>query len=581
MISWRHYNDGYVDLRGGVLSGVDPHFVPEGYAAKAVNLVFRSGVPETRPSFLDPGAPMPERALRGRFQGACAYTYAGVTRIAFAVQGDVYAWNPAENTIQRLTEAVVIRDHTLPRMSFLDTGRHLIVNDGKNLPMLVQGLNVRDSDPQAESVFTGLNGEIGPGTHMAYGYNQLCMALPGSNQFIIADPAVAGGQEDNYLFDTLNQYLTGAGAFEVAGGQGNITCLKMQPQLDMPEGVGPLLVFTPSVIEAYNITVPRENWGTQIITQRILNRGTDSAASVVVANGDVYFRSRDGIHTIKQARSAETSRAYQSAARGNQHWIEGDAPGLLPYISGVFFDNRVLMTCAPWRLRQDDGQMDVACAGMTVLDLDVERSPRDSLTEIADGLWTGMEVTQLVTAWINGEERCFAFVKDIDGNNAIREISTQQLGRDFSGPTRSRLYTRAFDLAGILACKTFGGLDVFLSKVIDSTKIRAHWKPDGHPVWRPLGFKAKQFGCKPPCPPAPCNAVPSPEARQAFGGDDAYKAFYRAEIRLDVQGHARLNALRVQATPVSTEAAFGPAPPKDCGMVEACPDNDFSLGALQ
>jgi hypothetical protein len=225
--------------------------------------------------------------------------------------------------------------------------------------------------------------------------------------------------------------------------------------------------------------------------------------------------------------------------------------------------------------------MDVACSGMTVLDLDVERSPRDSLTEIADGLWTGMEVTQLVTAWVNGEERCFAFVKDADGNNAIREISAHQYGRDFSGPIRSRLYTRALDLAGILAQKTFAGLDVFLSKVVNSTKVRVAWKPDGHPVWRTLGHKAKEFGCRPACPSAPCNVVAAPAARQSFGTDEQNKAFYRAEVRLDIQGHARLNALRVQATPVSTEAAFGPSEPKDCGSVEACPDNDFLLGVLQ
>jgi hypothetical protein len=142
MISWRHYNDGYVDLRGGVLSGVDPHFVPEGYASRAVNLTFRSGVPETRPAFLDPGVTMPDRALRGRFQGAASYVYAGQTRVAFAIQGDVFSWDPVSNVVVRLTEQVTRRDHTAERFHFIDTGRHLIVQDGINLPCWC-----RDSTP--------------------------------------------------------------------------------------------------------------------------------------------------------------------------------------------------------------------------------------------------------------------------------------------------------------------------------------------------------------------------------------------------------------------------------------------------
>ena len=581
MIAWRHYSDGYVDLRGGVLSGVDPHFVPEGYASRAVNLTFRSGVPETRPAFLDPGVTLPDRALRGRFQGAAAYVYAGQTRVAFAVQGDVFSWDPVSNVVVRLTEQVTRRDHTAERFRFIDTGRHLIVQDGINLPMLVQGLNARDSDPSKISPFTGLAGEIGPGTMMAYGYYQLMMVLPFSNQFIIGDPAVPGGQEDNYLMDTLNQYLSGAGAFEVAAGGGDITALKMLPQLDMPEGIGPLLVFTPSFVEAYNVTLPRENWGTQIISQRILARGTPSADSVVIANNDVYFRSRDGIHSIKQGRAAESGRVFQTAARGNQYWLQADAPDLLRYTSGVFFDNRVLMTCAPYRMRLDDGQMDVASAGITSLDLDVERSPRDSAVEIADGLWTGMDVTQLVTCVVDGKDRCFAFVKDADGNNAIREISTLQTGRDFDGLIRSRLYTRAFDVAGILTAKTFGGADVFVSNLADNARIDLSWKADGKPGWNRLGMKAKLLGkCACPCPDTPSNAVPNAFPRISFGTDDQNKTFFRSEFKIDTEGQARLNALRVQGLPAKSEQAFQPSEAKVCESVEACPDNDYALGAL-
>lgn len=577
MIAWRHYNDGFVDLRGGVLSGVDPHFVPEGYAHRAVNLTFRAGVPETRPAFTDPGVALPDRALRGRFQGAAAYTYAGNHYLAFAINGDLYSWEPSTNTVHRLTEQVPKGDHTAERFRFLDTNRHLIVQDGKNLPILVQGLNARLSNPQAESPFTFLKGEIGPGTHMAYGYNQLMMVLPESNQFIVGDPAVPGGREDNYLFDTLNQYLEGAGAFEVAAGGGNITALKMLPQLDMPEGVGPLLVFTPNFIEAFNITIPRENWGSQIIAQRILGRGTASADSVVVVNNDVYFRDRDGIHSVKQGRAAESGRVFQSAARGNQYWLQNDAPDLLRFCSGTLFDNRLLMTCAPYRMRLDDGQMDVAHAGMTVLDLDLERSPRDTSAEIADGLWTGMEVCQLVTMTIDGAERCFAFVKDADGSNAIREITKAHIGVDFSGPIRSRLYTRALDLAGILAHKTFGGVDVFLSNLADQVRVSVHWKPDGQPGWRRVGKAAKQRGCATDCPDTPCTRLPGAYPRVAFGSDDQNLAFYRSEFRLDLEGHARLNALRAQAKP-TTEPGFQSSEPTKCDAVETRPDDDFNLG---
>lgn len=578
MIPGRQYYDGFSQLQGGVLSGVDPNAVPENFSSRAVNMVFRSGFPETRPSFEDPGIELPERAKVGRFQGAASYNYAGKTYLAFAIQGNVFAYDLEDKKLVRLTEQVPIMDPTAERFFFLDSGRHLIVQDGKNLPTLVQGLTARSSDPQKVSAFTGLKGEIGPGGPMAYAYGQLIMALPKSNQFIVGDPALAGGNEDNYLFDTLNQYTKGAGAFEV-GGNREISAVALMPQLDMPEGIGPILVFTPDLVEAFNVTIPRENWGEQVISQRMLSMGAASENSVVLANTDVYFRSADGIRSIKQSRSAEESRVVFTATRGNQFWLEHDAPDLLRFASGVFFDNRVLMTCNPYRIRQADGQQDVAHGGLVSLDLDIERSPRQTASDICDGLWTGMEVTQLVTADTREGRRCFAFVKDVDGMNAIREITTKHTGKDFSGPIRGRLYTQAYGSSEGMAAKRLGSIDLWLSNLSDSVTFAAAWRPDHHPVWLRLGQvmrRGEEAAC---CRETPSNDTSDSFPRTSFGSTDDRREFFRAEVKIDFVGKLRITGLRLMAEPVA-EGRFSPSDLALCRSISKIPDNDYNLGVL-
>lgn len=565
---------GFKAVPNGNHSGIDPLFVPDGYVAAAVNADFRRGVVQTRPDFNRLRSFVLEEKYReGRFQGALAYTYNEKPHIIFGVAGDVFAFDVDLGFMHRITDEVPKLSPVVQRLSFLDTGTYVIVQDGINTPIIVEGTGARLSEPTKDSPLLELPGEISTGTHMAFVYGRIALALTDSPAFLIGDVAIPLRYPDNYLFFAENQYLQGAGAFETLG---KITALSAWSQIDTPTGIGGLLVFTPDTVEAYDIATDRRVWGEQPISRVILDRGTVGPNAVVRQNNDVFFRHRDGIYSIRSARAELAQNVFLSYSRFNAKFIEHDDQAVLPLVSGALFDKRVLFTCAPYNwVREDDGMFETTFRGVVVFDHDVDEAPR-AANEIASGIWTGLDFHQILDL----KARTFAFARGTGGDIQLWEMGGNSGMDDNRSPIPTTVYTPAYDFGDRTVLKKMERAEMWLNdvsgkvsfdlslradrrawKVVQTGLVREWTDKDCRPIPTPACYPETSDEC------ALANLQPGSEQQLAFNelGID----FHAIEAKITMTGRAELHVFRLLAAPQISRPKVG----SETNRLEYIPDD--------
>ena len=552
---------GFRAVPSGNHSGVDPLFVPDGFCASAINADFRRGVVQTRPDFNR----LAQLDKRGRFQGALAFSRNDRPFIIYAVAGDIYVFDVLLGTEGRVTQDVPRLSKTVERVHFLDTGTYVVVQDGVNTPVIVYGVDGRLSDPRKDSPLLELPGEIGTGTIMAFAYGRIALAMTDSASFMLGDVAIPLRYPDNYLYFAENQYLQGAGAFETLG---RITALSSWSQLDTPTGLGGLLVFTQDSVESYDIATDRRIWGQQPISRVILDRGAVGPQAVCRMNNDVFFRSRDGIYSIRSARAEVAQNVFLAYSRFNDRFLRHDDPGSLHLVSSGVHDKRVLFTCAPknW-LREDDGLFETTFRAMAVFDHDVDAAPR-SAVEIASGAWTGLDIHQIVPL----KDRCYLMVRGRTGGLELWEIDGHTGLDAGTTPIATTLYTPAYDFGDRTVTKKLDSASVWLHDVSGKVSLdfavradRQAWLPVQQDLAREwedstrVGYTGPDTSCYPETEPA-CrdtlpNLQPGSEARLTFTQKNL--AFHSLECKITMSGRAELHVLQLLASDHGDAARVG------------------------
>jgi len=255
--------------------------------------------------------------------------------------------------------------------------------------------------------------QLPPGRIGVYVLNRNAMSLPDARNFIESD-AVGGSSgnppdyRDAVLNITENNYLAGGGRFPVPGSAGEITAMRPTAILDTQMGQGPLQVFTPTKIFSVNVPVERQNWQdvtNPILTEPLITNGAKGQDSTQLANGDIIFRSIDGLRSEILGRRDFTTWGNTPISFEMDPIFNLDDPGLLRFGSAVVFDNRRLDTVGPISHQQG-----VYWTGLVALNFDPVSSLRGKAPSIFDGLWTGLNILKLVLGQFNDVERCFAFV---------------------------------------------------------------------------------------------------------------------------------------------------------------------------
>lgn len=258
--------------------------------------------------------------------------------------------------------------------------------------------------------------ELPPGRMGAYGMGRNWMALTDGFSFIASD--IVGGTSGTEVYNfrdaplrvTENSYLAGGGAFRIPGALGNITAMRFNATLDVSLGQGPLQVFTTMAAFSCNAPVDRTTWASvtnPILTQSLLGSGALSQNGTRQWNNDILFRSVDGIRSLVLARREFDTWGNVPQSREVQSILDQDNATLTQFESLEIFENRALLSVLP-----TNGPLGVFHQGIIALNADPISTLRGKAPSIYDGLWTGMNVLQLVSGVFNGVERCYAFCYD-------------------------------------------------------------------------------------------------------------------------------------------------------------------------
>jgi hypothetical protein len=255
--------------------------------------------------------------------------------------------------------------------------------------------------------------ELPPGRMMDYGQGRVWESLTDGISFIAGD--IVGGSagssayngRDAVLKVSENSYLAGGGAFRVPSNIGQITGMRFTSQLDASLGQGALMVVCPGGVFSCNAPVDRAQW--QVMTNPILSEsligfGGSGQNSTIVVNGDLFFRAIDGIRSLIMARREFASWGNTPISSEMSRVLDVDRPEGFPYVSAVQFDNRVLYSTASVQ-----GPQGVYFQGLIALNLDPISSIQGKSSSVYDGLWTGLNVLQIIEGQFNGVHRCFAF----------------------------------------------------------------------------------------------------------------------------------------------------------------------------
>lgn len=338
--------------------------------------------------------------------------------------------------------------------------------------------------------------ELPPGRMGDYGQGRFWESLTNGISFIAGDGAggPSGSPAYNYRDAVLkvseNALLLNGGFFFVPSNLGLISAMKFTSQPDTSLGQGPLMVVTPGGIFSCAAPADRTLWSqvtNPIVSDALIGLGGLGQNSTIVVNSDLMFRSVDGIRSLIMAKRDFWSWGNAPISFEMKRILDKDNTAGLPFTSAVQFDNRMLMTCSPVQ-----GTQGVYSQGLIALNMDPVSSLQGKGASVYDGLWTGLNILQIIEGQFSGVHRCFAFtfsttqnkiqlyeiLKDGHLDNGVTPITWS-----FESPSLFRKATSKgfFDLVSLEDCE-FYVKDIKPGEEVD---FKVEYQPDFSNCWYP------------------------------------------------------------------------------------------------
>ena len=358
------------------------------------------------------------------------------------------------------------------------------------------------------------------GTVMEYAFGRVFVS-DRFNQIYASDIIFGNGFTDTTNTENFTEitYWAEGGAFATPAMMGNITAMKVMPQIGTNlRGQGELVILTTNGAFSMDVSLPRTLWNTSNI-QRIslLGRGCTSPY-VGLANSELWFRSHDGWAFYSNSQS-EFARYFslRKLSREVNKWVQNDTPWLKQFASTMFFDNYLISTVAPQTTRTVGVEgLNRYHRGMVVLDLDQSSSPSPDaqLSFRWNGIWTGFRPTQLLSALIENQKRGFGFSFDKDNKNRLYEFTVDY--KDDFGPDGNRridsFFTTGrydFNKSGLtnkFVRKKITGGEMWMSEISGQVDSSVDFRADSNPCWSEIKVPT-EYGCD-PCSPVVNGCVP-------------------------------------------------------------------------
>lgn len=589
--------DGFASLEGGMDGGRSPSVIDPNQVGFAQNSTMRGGFISSRPGIkpivmqFNGDGYTQNLATTGLFQGAFSYlTNQGNTELVWGMSGRLFRLQLAfANAVSDISPTPA-NSPTIPIWHFVQADQYLIVSDGYAVP----GCSTPSFYNGATTLRCGV-GMLPASGPMAYGQSRVFLSQ--GTAWLAGDVwkgpsgTVANQFRDSILHVTENTYLAGGGSFNVPSQSGDITSLRFMANLDTSLGDGDMLIMTRNGAFSASIPTDRSTWnnlgpaGNGMPLQRVslLKYGSMSDRSVINHNSDAYFRSQDGIRSFKYAQRQFEQPGQLPLSGEVQDILDFDPAFLLDYSNGVIFDNRLLMSTAPHQTT-----MGVVHKGFVAMDFSLNNSLRDPLSPAWEGLWTLGDVLQVITAWVNSQERCFAFVRGTDGTLQIWELTRDEWFDDGDVPIYWTFETRSMPCTSPLALKRLETGDWWYNDIRGSVFFQAYWKPDYHPCWTPW---ANWRECAPNLDcglgPGVCKtlhayrpqyrtrvSMPQPPDVQEPTTQRWMRDGFEFQVRLEITGPAMIMKHRIQARLIP-ELEFGE--PTSNGVCQGAPNNPVTV----
>lgn len=568
-IASNRVTDGFTSLDGGMDGGSSTNLLPRNQYSLGANATCRGGYLGNRPGFRDYNLSFTTDDDRiyytsKKFQGGKWYVQdKGDPFAIVAVGGHIFRvvlTSEAIATVEDLTPTGDPNKSDLPRVWMEQADKYMIVQDGLDAPFIYDGSTLRRSKPEAPHY------EIPTGTVMAYGYGRIFVAR---GEDIAAGNILDASNAANVItFTEINQFQD---SFAVPITSGTITAMVFTAILDTSLGQGALQVHTTNGdIVTINITTDRKSW-TSTNIQQIGLRGSAalSQESVVNVNDDTWFRARDGIRSFIVAQrfffQGGMSWGNTPQSREIRDLLAYDSQDLLKFCSGIWFDNRLLMTINP----QGFGT-NVYFQGIGVLDFDILSSIGGSTHPPAyDGLWTGRNITLLTKTYFGQQERAFVFTYSQENGNGISELTTDEIEDSGECPIVSIVETGSYNFSQLANLKQLMLGDLWIDDVQGSVDFTVWFKPDQYPFWilwqtfnetqeQCVELESPSVACQVPVtiPPQYRSRIRLQQPELAPDNEMAPYPLdrgYDFRFRIQWAGHARLKGLRLQATTIPEE----------------------------
>ena len=577
----RRYTDGSISLEGGIDSGKIPSLIGKNQCAFAINTTFRQGFASCRPGFQQQAIALSNDlitgdntqitadsitvtvdgglALTGLFQ--CALPYVsddGRNYIVLMLSGVVYLYDIQFKTITLLTTSQDLQNpNNIMDGWMVQAENFVVIQDGFSIPLIFDGSSLRRA---AED-------EIKTGRMMAYVNGRIWYSLPDSFSFRAGDIVYGDGTRASVLKETENTFLNEGGDFAIPSDSGGITAMAVPGNPDTALGQGPLLIMSPKYIFSINAPVDRTVWKNlnyPIQAISLVTNGALGSRSSITVNGDVFYRSPDGVRSFIIARRDFNTWGNTPMSNEVNRVLDTDTISLLDFSSAVVFDNRMIMTCQPNYSNQG-----VVHKALVVLDFDLLTGMREKLAPAWEGIWTGLNVLQLLKVQSPTEERCFAMCLNEDSNISIWEVSKDLKNDNPIGanvPIQWAIETRAFNFENPFGLKRLDSGDIFaeeLDGIFENdfkVEFNVRYRPDQYPGWitwnnwdecAKTNLCGESLACIPMTNYKPQYRtkmrLPTPldDCDDVIGTQ--YRNLYETQMRLEVRGYCRIKSVRVHA----------------------------------
>ena len=602
----RRYTDGSVTFEGGIDAGVMPSEVDKNQVAFAVNASFRQSFVSPRPGFVQKDYNLcttitadnaeitadqtnvtadgwsedcyGPQSLTGTFQ--CALPYIGdngQTFILMLISGKVWLYDCLQNNAQNLTVSPSLENPSnLLDGWMVQAENFVVIQDGFSKPLIFNGTNLRRATDD----------EIKCGKMMAYVNGRIWYALPDGFSFRATDIVYGDGTRASVLKETENTFLNEGGDFAVPSDSGGITAMAVPGNPDTSLGQGPLLVFTPRYVFSIQAPVDRDTWKNlnyPIQAISLLTSGALGSRSAITVNGDVFYRAVDGVRSFIIARRSFNDWGNTPISNEILNIAENDQTNLLWASSAVVFDNRLLMTGQP-RYRADG----VIHKALMVLDFDLITSLRKKFPPAWAGIWTGLDVLQILKTENAYGDACFAIARGSDNTIQIWEVSkTSKFDSNLSDPKKEiqwLVQTRAYNFELPFGLKKLDSGDIFIDSLDGNVGFNVEYRPDQYPSWLewaewsecaittqcdnlcPISNFQPQYRPKMRLPTPtdiPCNSTISTPTRN----------LYEVQLNISISGYCRIKSIRVHAYDVQESPVGECRTFQGCKILEGCDIN--------